>query len=88
MFDGMRHTTYDVWLGGGHLSFCQWGLPFDQRRALRYATSDRKSRMITICMLVGAVVMIWRLRLVGARSPSRRKEPAQAMAFIENSAKA
>ena len=58
MFDGMRHTTYGVWLGGGHLSFCQWGSPFDQRRALRYAMSDRKSRLISICMLVGAVVMI------------------------------
>src|SRR5262249_35686569 len=40
------------------LSFGRWGSPFDQRRALRYAMSDRKSRLITICMLVGAVVMI------------------------------
>jgi hypothetical protein len=75
LFDGMRHTTYDVWLGGGHLSFCKWGLPFDQRRALRYATSDRKSRMITICMLVGAVVMIGLAVTAGWRAitkPSQR----------------
>jgi len=61
--------------GGGHLSFCQWGSPFDQRRALRYAMSDRKSRMITICMLVGAVVMIGLALTAGWRAitkPSQR----------------
>jgi hypothetical protein len=43
------------------LSFCRWGSPFDRSAGLLRALprmSDRKSRLITICMLAGAIVMI------------------------------
>jgi len=63
-------------------SLCRWGSPFNQRVGPFVMRSDRKSRLITICMLASAIVMIG-LALTGTLQMRVSHSPITALSQID-----
>jgi hypothetical protein len=64
------------------LFLCRWGSPFNQRVGPFVMRSDRKSRLITICMLASAIVMIG-LALTGTLQMRVSHSPITALSQID-----